>query len=189
MAKVRRLNKHTKIKIDDKKWRKIQKEVNVLKGAFTAIGIHEGTGNHTNGSSIALIAHTNEFGASINVTPKMRGYLHGIGIHLSPNTTTITIPERSWMRSWFDKNQSEIQKQVKNLYGKVLDGKLKGKQALALLGAYAEGELKKSMVHLREPGNHPVTIERKGSSNPLIDTGRTLNEIKHKEFYGGRVPR
>ena len=35
-----------------------------------------------------------EYGCVVKVTPKMRNYLHSIGIHLKPTTMTITIPPR-----------------------------------------------------------------------------------------------
>lgn len=49
----------------------------------------------------AHLGAIHEFGATINVTEKMRAYLHHIGIHLKPTTTTITIPARSFLRDTF----------------------------------------------------------------------------------------
>lgn len=43
----------------------------------------------------AKIAAIQEFGAIVNVTDKMRKFLHCNGIHLSPKKTTITIPPRA----------------------------------------------------------------------------------------------
>lgn len=187
MRSARNINKFTKVKIDSRKWDKIQKEVKKLKGAVTAIGLHSDA-TREDGSKQALIGFVNEFGTTITVTPKMRGYLHYIGIHLSPSTTTITIPERNWMRSWFDSHKAQINKVVAKLYGQVLDGKIDAKQALALLGAYAEGGIKKNIIELKTPANAPSTIRIKQSSNPLIDTGGMLNAVHHKEYFGGKKP-
>ena len=55
--------------------------------------IHEGT-SLTN----AELGAIHEFGATINVTPKMRNYLHAKGLHLNNNTHTIVIPTRSFLR-------------------------------------------------------------------------------------------
>lgn len=49
----------------------------------------------------AQLGAIHEFGATINVTDKMRAYLHHIGIHLKKDTTTITIPARSFLRDTF----------------------------------------------------------------------------------------
>lgn len=50
------------------------------------------------GLTNAQLGSIHEFGATIKVTPKMRAYLHHIGVHLKPETTTITIPTRSFLR-------------------------------------------------------------------------------------------
>lgn len=49
--------------------------------------------------AMAHLGAIHEFGATIQVTEKMRAYLHHIGIHLKPETTTITIPARSFLRA------------------------------------------------------------------------------------------
>lgn len=46
----------------------------------------------------AELGAVHEFGATINVTQKMRNYLHHLGIHLRKDTTTIVIPTRSFLR-------------------------------------------------------------------------------------------
>lgn len=50
------------------------------------------------GLTNAELGAIHEFGCTINVTDKMRAYLHHIGIHLRPDTTTIVIPTRSFLR-------------------------------------------------------------------------------------------
>jgi hypothetical protein len=42
------------------------------------------------------IAQVQQEGVKIKVTPKMRGYLHGQGLHLKKKTKTIEIPARPW---------------------------------------------------------------------------------------------
>lgn len=63
--------------------------------------------------SRAGIAKIQEFGKKINVTPKMRKYLHTQGLHLKAGTTQVVIPERSFMRSSFSENKSKIIKIVR----------------------------------------------------------------------------
>lgn len=53
------------------------------------------------GLTMAHLGAIHEFGATIKVTEKMRAYLHHIGIHLKKETTTITIPARSFLRDTF----------------------------------------------------------------------------------------
>ena len=63
--------------------------------------------------SRAKVAKWHEFGKDIDVTPKMRAYLHHIGIHLNPNTDKIHIPERSFLRTALAENEKKVKKIVK----------------------------------------------------------------------------
>jgi len=56
------------------------------------------------------IAPVHEYGAIISVTPKMRAYLHSIGIHLKPSTKTITIPPRPFVEPAFQENLKNFEK-------------------------------------------------------------------------------
>lgn len=49
--------------------------------------------------TMGQLAAIHEYGATIDVTPKMRNYLHRIGIHLKPTTYSIIIPARSFLRA------------------------------------------------------------------------------------------
>lgn len=49
--------------------------------------------------TLADLGAVHEFGAKINVTPKMRGFLHYLGVHLKKETTQIVIPVRSFLRA------------------------------------------------------------------------------------------
>jgi len=55
-------------------------------------------------------ARIHEFGGTINVTKKMRGFLHYKGIHLRKNTTNINIPARPFLRPALEDagNQREV---------------------------------------------------------------------------------
>ena len=44
------------------------------------------------------IAAVHEFGCTIGVTPKMRAYLHHLGLHLKASTQYINIPPRPFLR-------------------------------------------------------------------------------------------
>lgn len=58
--------------------------------------------------TMAHLGAIHEFGATIQVTDKMRAYLHYLGVHLKPETTTITIPARSFLReTFFNDNAKE----------------------------------------------------------------------------------
>ena len=49
--------------------------------------------------TMGQLAAIHEYGATIDVTPKMRNYLHSIGIHLKPTTYSVVISARSFLRA------------------------------------------------------------------------------------------
>ena len=67
-------------------------------------------------------------------------------------------------------------------------GMINAEQAIAMLGEWATGEIKKFIIHLQNPPNAPSTIKAKGSSSPLIDTGTMVGSTKHKEYMYGTKP-
>ena len=123
------------------------------------------------------LAAIHEYGCDITVTPKMRAFLHHQGLHLSPNTTVIKIPERSFIRAGHDENQKRIMEQTERAISLVLAGKMTVDDMLDLCGQQFATAIKTYMRNLRTPANHPYTVEQKGSSNPLIDTGGLLESI------------
>lgn len=71
------------------------------------IGVSRGT-KGKDGGDLVSIGAVHEFGATIGVTDKMRGWLHAHGMHLSPDTTHITIPARPFVRPAWEESQEEI---------------------------------------------------------------------------------
>jgi len=59
------------------------------------------------------------------------------------------------------------------------DGK---NEILRIVGAFLEGQIKQTITRGRAewPPLSPETIKRKGSSKPLIDTGKLRNSVTHK---------
>lgn len=129
------------------------------------------------GSEILLIANVNEFGCNISVTPKMRAYLHRQGLYLRNSTREIRIPERSFIRSGFDDRKKKLINTANKLLERVLKLELRLDSFFRTFGEYVVGELQDYMTSIKTPPNHPFTIARKGSSNPLIDTGRLRQSI------------
>lgn len=128
-------------------------------------------------SKIKMIAGVHEFGCDIKVTPAMRNYLHYIGIHLKKSTTVIKIPERSFIRAGADASGVDVEKETERLIDYVINGDLEPQEAAELLGEMAKGEIQKFAIALRNPPNKSATIANKGSSNPLVDTGKMIDSI------------
>ena len=84
---------------------------------------------------------------------------------------SVNIPERSFIRSTFDEKNDEwmdfLEKQIEKLCELEIDAKTVFKR----LGARIVGDIQDKIRDIRTPPNAPLTIENKGSDNPLIDTG------------------
>lgn len=132
------------------------------------------------GSELFIIGMVNEYGASINVTPKMRSYLHYQGLHLKASTTQIKIPERSFIRAGFEYGRRDIEEVVERALPLVLSLKLSPAEFYGIVGEMAVGKIHEYIQQLDSPPNHPYTVKGKGSSHPLIDTGRLNQSITYR---------
>lgn len=86
---------------------------------------------------------------------------------------TADIPERPFFRESLRKNRTKYGKAL----GRALQRDLAADRALGLIGAEAAADLQESITTLRTPPNAPSTVAQKGSSNPLIDTGRMRQSV------------
>lgn len=81
------------------------------------------------------------------------------------------IPERPFMRNAMRNNREKYRQAMMSSASKLIYGEVDMNSVLSKLGALARGDIQQEITSLRSPPNSPVTIARKGSSNPLIDTG------------------
>jgi len=86
------------------------------------------------------------------------------------------IPERSFMRSAMSSNQKAIENLMKKLIVKMTDG-LPSKIALGVVGQFLRDKIVAKINSGIPPVNAQSTIERKGSSKTLIDTGQLKSSI------------
>lgn len=86
------------------------------------------------------------------------------------------IPERSFLRSTFDTRMPEL-KRLSNTLAKNVYDEGSASDALGLMGAFLSAEVKKTIVNHIPPPLAQATIDRKGSSTPLVDTGQLINSI------------
>lgn len=84
----------------------------------------------------------------------------------------ILVPERSFIRGWFDENEAKLRALLLELMKTVVSGKRTKEQALEMLALVAIGQIQERISAGIEPENAPSTIARKGSSTPLIDKGQ-----------------
>ena len=150
------------------------RELNYLATHKVEIGIFADA-KREDGAPMLVIAAANEFGAKI---PKRQARFGGPDDENSGGW--IIIPERSYLRAWFDENVDALQATIERLIGQVVEGKISGRAALETIGGYVATHVQAYMVDLKTPPNAPSTIRRKGSSNPLIDTGQLKDSITWK---------
>lgn len=91
------------------------------------------------------------------------------------------VPERSFLRSWFDQNESKAQALFSKLLLKVIARKLTKERAIEFFGLWLQGEIQKNISEGNiSPSLALETVERKGSSTPLIDTGQLRSNISYR---------
>ena len=95
--------------------------------------------------------------------------------------TSRGIPERSFIRSTFDKKQGEIEKTAEAATEAVVALKVEPKAALEIIGTNAAEWVVQTIDSNVSPANNPETVKRKGGKNKtLIDTGRLRQSISYK---------
>lgn len=147
------------------------------------------------------IAAAHEFGAHINHpggTPygyktqqdaengKVRFLKKGEGYMVLGTTKPheINIPARPYIRSTVDENENKYFQSAERISGQMLDGRIDKFQGLSIMGQLIEGDIKQKIIDIKSPPNAPATIRRKGSSNPLVDTGLLGGSIRYVVGHG-----
>jgi len=145
---------------DDKEFRRIQRDMKALRGAFATAGIHEGAGSYPGGPTVAEVALFNEFG-------------------------TETAPERSFIRATMDINKRKIADFAEFVLNDVILGLKTPKQAVNSLGFFGETLIKNRIQTSRNwaiPNTPAVTNAKiKGGAvfgpTPLIRSTLLLRSV------------
>lgn len=138
----------------------ILKEIKKFEGAVVKAGILEGSGS-VNGVSIAEYATWNENG----VAGKKGKW---------------KIPPRPFIKGWVANNQKQIASTIQRLYGEVASGNITADEALKRLGVFAKSGIQSYIRRGDFVPNAPSTIRKKGSSQPLIDSGAMRNAVNYE---------
>ena len=139
----------------DQGWRRIEKDIKALRGFSVEVGI---MGNDSvEGVSVIDYATYNEFGTS-------------------------RIPARPFMARTYEENAVDTLKYLEFMAGQMIDGKMNAMGVLNDLGNYYEAKIKQTIVAAKSWAvpNAASTVAMKGSSSPLIDTGRMLGAVKYE---------
>lgn len=144
----------TRLKIDDRKFRALRGRLDELRDVVVKIGVF-GSGE----GDLVTVAAVHEFGS-----PKQN------------------IPERSFLRRTFHQERERFAKAIGAASRRIVDGRITPELAFKALGELASVAVKNTIA--RGPHIPPplakVTIKRKKSRRPLVDTGRLLGSITWK---------
>ena len=143
----------------------------VDRGANAVLRNTRGRGHHVDVGVLGSKASAQKAGArSITVADVAEWAEYGIG-------------QRSWLRAWIDSHEDLINDRIDREVRQVLRGKRTQEQAIARIGVWLQGEIQLNIANFPDNGfkpNAPSTIERKGSSVPLIDKGQLRASISHR---------
>lgn len=88
------------------------------------------------------------------------------------------IPQRSFIRAWFDESQDFIRGTLQSQMLLVVAGKLTPEKAKDRIALAFEGSVKKRIARGIPPPLAASTIEKKGSSKQLIDRGQLRAAVR-----------
>lgn len=151
-----------KIRDNDKRYRELKKNLGSIKRGKprVAVGVigseasepHEGDGDGQ--VTVVDVASWNEFG-------------------------TDRIPARSFLRSTFEEDKAKFLSLLRRGKMKLVRGEASRKQVLSMVGFFAQKQVQRKITAGGSPfiPNSPATVDQKGSSSPLIDTGQLRQSI------------
>lgn len=90
------------------------------------------------------------------------------------------IPARTFLLNAIRDNRSKYVEALTISGKRILRGDVDVKQVMEKLGILAQGHVQMEITNLRTPPNARSTIKRKGSSNPLIDSGEMRQAVTYK---------
>lgn len=129
--------------------------------------------------------HANDTGAALTVADVGRFHEFGVSpFQLPSGAVHPGIPQRSFVRAWFDESQPFIQETMRSQMVLVVAGKLTAEVAMNRIALAFEGSIKQRIARGIPPPLARSTVEAKGSSKQLIDKGQLRAAIRGKGVIG-----
>lgn len=182
----------------------VKRELEKLAASFdvpmVTVGIHEDATDPPDGEiNMATLGAVHEFGANIKHPGgtaygfaskaavgrnEIRFMKAGTGHIVLGKTKAhdINIPSRAWLQPGFESGAAEYTEIMAEGIKATTEsgGKKSLTKTLQQIGLVAVGKVQQFMTALKTPPNKPATIKRKGSANPLIDTGAMRSAVNFK---------
>jgi len=126
----------------------------------------------------AMKAIVHERGVTIEVTEAMRGFfLANFGVRLRDDTNVIEIPPRPFVEPGIRENIDEYSDIIEAMLGQVVVGDSSPKKMLTTIAERMASNIRKELGE-HGPPLSGLTIQAKGSAEPLVDTGRLRQAIR-----------
>ena len=139
-----------KMTADGKRFQKMLKELSQMQ---VRIGFQRGKATEDDGTDICDVAAWNELG-------------------------TVNSPSRPFLRKSVDENESKINSFLQGQKSAMLKG-ASAEQILKEIGIFQKDLIQEKITEGSYVPNAPSTIKKKGSSKPLIDTGRMRQSVNY----------
>ena len=136
---------------------------------------------YENGFSLIQNALTQEYGATIPVTPKMRAWFRHQGVNLKK--TVVVIPPRPFLRNALQ-DQKLWCKYVKEHFDAEGNGTLTLRQLALRVAELMRNSIINSIGAMATPAHSGFTTARKKSSHPLIDSHTLVNSVQSAVIKG-----
>lgn len=192
-----------RVRVIDKGYKAAVRAIGLLDGLEATVGLHapDAPRKETGPIDNVGLGVVHEFGATINhpggtdymvswsgggrsggfvggaITFLPRGDPRSIG---KTRPHLIRIPERSFMRSAFDKNVKKYYRAAGRETKKAILGRQSPGQAIGRLGEIALADIRRQINRGIPPPLKPATIKRKRSSKPLIHTAQLKQALTVK---------
>lgn len=131
--------------------RNFLKAISELTEKEVRVGFQRGKATEEDGTDICDIAAWNELG-------------------------TEDIPSRPFIRDSVDNNEAEIEAFLQRMQRRIINGQ-SAEKTLKQIGVFQKGLIQREITKGNFAKNSEVTIKRKGSDTPLIDTGRLRQSV------------
>ena len=133
--------------------RRFQRMLRELAEKEVRIGFQQGESSDENGTDMCDIAMWNELGTS-------------------------NIPSRPFLRMSVDENEGKIKNFLKSKKADLVQG-ASAEQVLKEIGIFQKDLIQEKITNGNFEANAQATINKKGSSKPLIDTGRMRQSVNY----------
>jgi len=134
-----------------------------LGGNYVTVGVHKDALDYPNGESVAMVALTNEFGAT--------------------TSDGVVIPERSFLRSAVNENKGAINQWRVEVLQKLAEKKITAHKALTIMGFRMQVLVQEKIKSNVPPPNAQLTRDLKKERGQIPETLRATEHMLRQIGY------